>query len=171
MRKLSPFRLWLRKLVICWLPETRFFALKSLLLRWCGATVGKNVRICSSAVFNGNGGLVIGDDVWIGAGDAICPTAPAEIILGSYVDLGPQVMILTGTHKIDPAGAHIGGAGESRSVKIGDGCWLGARVTILPGVTLAKKTLVAAGAVVTETFSAPCSLVAGVPAQRKKFLM
>ena len=138
-----------------------------MLLRWAGAKLGKNVRINSSAVFSGNGGL-IGDDVWIGAGDVISPVAPAIITIGSHVDFGPGVMIITGSHEVDLEGEHIGGKGKAASVVIGNGCWLGARAMILPGVTLADKTLVAAGAVVTKSVDVPCSLVAGVPAEIKK---
>ena len=141
-----------------------------MLLRWAGAAIGKNVRINSSAVFGGNGELVVGDDVWIGARDIICPTAPARIVIGSHVDLGPEVMMLTGSHEIDLEGEHIGGKGMAASVSIGNGCWLGARAMILPGVTLADKTLVAAGAVVTKSVDVPSSLVAGVPAEIKKRL-
>ena len=165
---MRPFRLWIYRLLTWWLPETRCFGWKRILLRWAGATVGKNVRINSSAVFGGNGELVVGDDVWIGARDVICPTAPARIAIGSHVDLGPEVMMLTGSHEIDLGGEHIGGKGTAASVAIGNGCWLGARAMILPGVTLAEKTLVAAGAVVTKSVDGPCSLVAGVPAVVKK---
>ena len=132
--------------------------------------MGKNVRVNSSAIFSGNGGLVIGDDVWVGARDVICSTAPARIVIGSHVDLAPEVMMLTGSHEIDPEGEHIGGRGIAASVTIGNGCWLGARATILPGVTLAEKTLVAACSVVTRSVDAPSSLVAGIPARVKKRL-
>lgn len=165
---MKPFRLWLYRLLTCWMPETRLFGLKVALLRWCGAKVGKNVCINSSAVFVGNGRLSIGDDVWIGAGDLISSIAPVEIVLGSHIDLGPQVMILTGSHEIDSDGEHIGGKGMEARVEIGDGCWLGARSTILPGVELPRKTLVAAGAVVTRTITGECCLLAGVPAEVKK---
>ena len=50
------------------------------MLRWCGAKIGKNVRINSSAIFLGDGGLIIGDDVWIGAGCRIMPVGNAHII-------------------------------------------------------------------------------------------
>lgn len=167
---MKSFRLWIYRLLTCWLPETRCCGWKAFLLRWAGATVGKNVRINSSAVFCGNGALVIGDDVWVGAGDVISPVAPTGITVGSHIDFGPGVMILTGSHEVDVSGAHIGGKGTAASVTIGDGCWLGARAMILPGVSLAEKTLVAAGAVVTKSVDVPCSLVAGVPAVVKKQL-
>ena len=167
---MKPCRLWIYRLLTWWLPETRCFWWKRGLLRWAGATVGKNVRINSSAICSGNGGLVIGDDVWVGARDVICSTAPAHIVIGSHVDIAPEVMMLTGSHEIDPAGEHIGGKGMATSVTIGNGCWLGARATILPGVTLAEKTLVAASSVVTRSVDEPCTLVAGIPARFKKRL-
>lgn len=65
-------RLWLYSLFCRLMPETRFFGLKASLLRWCGAKIGMNVRICSSASFYGCGELNIGDDVWIGHRTMIC---------------------------------------------------------------------------------------------------
>ena len=168
---MKPFRLWIYKLLTWWLPETRCFGWKRFLLRWAGAKVGKNVCINSSAVFSGDGKLEIGDDVWIGAGCRISPVGKAEIKIGAHCDLGPEVMIITGGHEIDLDGEHIGGKGKSEFVVIGNGCWLGARCIILPGVMLADKTLVAAGAVVTGSVDVPCSLVAGVPAVIKKVLV
>ena len=171
MSRLKPFRLWLYRLLTSWLPETRCFGLKVFLLRWAGAIIGKNVRINSSALFGGDGSLVIGDDVWVGAGDVISPVALARIVIGSCVDFGPQVMVITGSHEIDPYGDHIGGNGIAKDVEIGNGCWLGARVTILPGVTVAEKTVIAAGAVVTKSIAERGTLVAGVPAVFKKKLV
>ena len=165
---MKPFRLWIYRLVTSWLPETRFFGLKVFLLRWAGAKIGKNVRINSSSIFRGDGRLVIGDDVWIGGGDVISPVSSACIVIGSHVDFGPQVMVITGSHEVDPDGDHIGGKGIALDVKIGNGCWVGARSTILPGVAVADKTVVAAGAVVTKSVEEIGTLVAGVPATFKK---
>ncbi len=158
-------RLYLYSQIVRWLPETRFFGLKAKLLRWCGATIGENVRINSSAQFSGDGALVIGDDVWIGPGCMLSSVGEATIRLGSHIDVAPQVTILTGSHRIDVEGAHIGGEGYAASVEVGDGCWLGAKSLLLPGVILPKKTMVAAGAVVTKPIESQMSLVAGVPAK------
>lgn len=162
---MSPFRLWIYKRLTGWLPETRCFGLKAALLRWAGAKIGKNVRIGSSAMIIGCGELEIGDDVWIGAKALIALSSPAKVTIGSHVDIGPGVMIVTGSHKIEPNGDHIGGEGTSESVTIGDGSWICARATILPDVKLAQKTLVAAGAVVTERCAETNCLLAGIPAK------
>ena len=167
---MNSLRLYIYRLITSLLPETSCFGLKVCLLRWCGAKIGKNVRIGSSAVFLGTGALTIGDDVWIGANNFISPVTPASITIGSHCDLGPGVMIITGSHEIDPVGDHTAGKGIASSVSIGEGCWLGARSTILPGVNLARKTLVAAGSVVTQNVEGESMLVAGVPAELKRGL-
>ena len=165
---MSPFRLWIYKRLTGWLPETRCFGLKAALLRWAGAKVGKNVRIGSSVMIIGCGDLEIGDDVWIGAKALISLSSPAKVTIGSHVDIGPDVLIVTGSHKIEPDGDHIGGEGTSGSITIGDGSWICARATILPNMVLAQKTLVAAGAVVTKSHAEQTCLLAGVPAETKK---
>lgn len=161
-------RLWLYSLICRWLPETRFFGFKVRMLRWCGAKVGDNVRINSSASIRGCGELVVGDDVWIGPMNFISAVGGTKVEIGAHCDLGPQVMILTGTHKIDVDGEHIAGGGNSKSVVVGEGCWLGARSTVMPGMTLHAHTVLAAGAVATKNTDCDYSLMAGVPAQKKK---
>jgi len=52
-------------------------------------------------------------------------------------------------------------------ISIVTGCWLGARTIIMPGVSLGEMSIVAAGAVVTESFPSR-SLVVGIPARLKK---
>jgi acetyltransferase-like isoleucine patch superfamily enzyme len=158
-------RLYLAMILFRILPETRGFCLKARLMRWCGAKVGKNVRICSSAIFMGPGDVQIGDDTWIGQQVTIITSA--SIRIGSHI--GPHVLIVTGTHEIDPQGPHTAGPGKNLDVTIEDGVWLGARCTILPGVTVGTKAAVAAGAVVTHDVPSR-TLSAGVPSITKRTL-
>ena len=167
---MKTYRLWIYAMFCGILPETRFFELKASLLRWCGAKVGTNVRISSSARFLGGGQLDIGDNVWIGTDNLIHSVSRACIKIGNCCDFGPGVMILTGSHEIDSKGSHIAGKGTFADVVIGEGCWLGARSLILSGVSLPQKTLVAAGAVVTHSPLLKQMLIAGVPAQVKRAL-
>jgi len=164
---LKPGRLYFYSLICRILPETRFFTLKVKLLRWCGLDIGENVRVCSSVKFTGIGFLVIDDDTWIGPGVNISSSARVEI--GRFVDIAPDVFIGTGTHEIDPVGAHSAGKGLNLDIKICDGVWLGVRSTVLPGVLIGRKVVVAAGSVVIRDIP-EYSLVAGVPAQVKKLI-
>jgi len=54
---------------------------------------------------------------------------------------------------------------ESSPVCIGDNCWLGANVTLLPGVELGPHTIVAAGSVVTKSFPGGDCVIGGIPAK------
>lgn len=174
---MSPFRLWIYKRLTSWLPESRGFAFKNALLKWAGAKIGSNVRIYSSAMIFGTGELEIGNDVHLGSNVLIYSVAPAKVSIGDCVDIAPEVVLHTGSHEIDLVGAHIAGKGFNRSIVVGSGSWLGVRATILSGVTLPPKTLVAAGAVVTKSPldlnlqpQHPTSglLLAGIPATVKK---
>ena len=54
--------------------------------------------------------------------------------------------------------------GTPQPIEIGDGCWIGARATILPGVTIGDGVVIAAGAVVVSDCEDD-TLYAGVPAR------
>jgi len=158
---MKPSRLYLSCLLFQLLPETRCFGFKAALLRWAGAVVGKNVRICSSAKVLGTGALKIGDDTWIGHQVLIVSTSKVEI--GSCVDIAPRVFIGTGSHQLDPVGEHSAGVGINRDVVVGAGVWLCAGASVLPGVCIGEKAVVAAGAVVTKDVLAR-KIVGGIPA-------
>lgn len=146
------------------LPETKFFGVKRALLRWCGAKIGRNVRICSSVRILGVGHIEIGDDTWIGHYATIIAMSPATVRIGACVDIAPEVCIFTGTHEIDASGAHTAGKGCNIDVTIGDGAWLCARSTILPGVTIGGKSVIAAGALINRDVGER-KIVAGIPAK------
>ena len=86
-----------------------------------------------------------------------------NVTIGTSVAIGPHTRIVTDTHDIG-APTRRAGTGRKEPVVIEDGAWIGASVTILPGVTIGRGAVVAAGAVVTRDVS-PNTLVAGVPAK------
>lgn len=156
-------RLYIASRLIAMLPETRCFGLKRSLLRWCGASVGANVRICSSARILGAGKLVIGDNTWIG--HEVLIVCSDRIVIGADVNIAPRVFIGTGTHRIEPQSTSIGGEGISYPVTIGDGSWICASVTILPGSDLGPMSIIAAGALYKSKSSDSHLLWGGIPAK------
>jgi len=160
--------LYLYHLIAFFIPETRCFWLKSRLLNACGADIAPGVRICSSVKILGSGRLSVGKDTWIGH-DVII-VCSSRVTIGERVDIAPRVFVGTGTHVVTPNGDRIAGPGRSADVVIGNGAWLCANSTILPGVTVGEKSVVAAGAVVTADIEAAV-IAAGVPAKRKKDLI
>ncbi|NLF59966.1 MAG: acyltransferase [Lentisphaerae bacterium] len=164
------FRLFLVRLLLPWIPETRGFALKRCLYRWCGAVIGEQVRICSSVRIYGAGRLSIGGGTWLG--QEVLIQCGGEVEIGRDVDIAPRVMLTTGSHEVDPVGAHSAGAGYNIRLVIGDGAWLGTGVIVVPGRAgadrvIGRKAVVAAGAVVICDIG-DYELAAGVPAICKK---
>jgi len=89
-----------------------------------------------------------------------CLDARAPLHIGDNVSISPEVSILTTGHQYeDPDFALV-----SQPVVIEDYVWIGTRATIMPGVTIGRGAVVAAGAVVTGDVAAQ-SIVAGVPAR------
>lgn len=81
------------------------------------------------------------------------------IDLGNDVQIGPNVTMVTDNH--DFANHYVL---RCQSIKIEDNAWIGANVTIVPGVTVGKNAIIAAGAVVTKDVPAN-TVVAGTPAR------
>ena len=77
--------------------------------------------------------------------------------------LAPNVVLTTTGHPVLPALCKHG-LQFSMPIHIGDGCWLGAGVIVVPGVTIGDNAVVAAGSVVIHDVPAN-TLVAGNPAR------
>lgn len=119
-------------------------------------SIGENVPIPKDLIVDGAENITIGSNVHFGPRSLIFTTL-AELTIGNYVLFGPEVMIITGDHRIDIKDMHIYQVTDEmklpendKPVTIQDGCWIGARVTILKGVTIGEGSIVAAGAVVVK---------------------
>jgi acetyltransferase-like isoleucine patch superfamily enzyme len=132
-------------------------------------TLGRNSTIeCTGVLRNLGDGIVIGDHVGISANAFIAVRGPVAI--GSDTIVGEGLSIQAENHRFGSGDEPIRLQGETRrGVRIGRGCWLGARVTVLDGVTIGDGAVVAAGAVVTRDVPSR-SVVAGVPARFVKSL-
>lgn len=139
--------------------------LRRRLLRLAGLDIGR-ARIRHGCFF-GSADVRIRDDTFVNIGCFFDGVAAIDI--GAGCDLGMQVMVLTGGHRPGTA-ARRAGPLQPGPVAIGDGSWIGARVLLLPGVTIGEGCVVAAGAVVTEDCAAH-GVYAGVPARRVRDLL
>lgn len=71
------------------------------------------------------------------------------ITIGHHCFIGPNCGIYTAVHPI-LAEERNKGLEKALPVVIGDNCWIGGDVTILPGVTIGAHTVIGAGSVVTK---------------------
>lgn len=76
-----------------------------------------------------------------------------DIYIGNYTMLGPGVVLASAAHPAAPS-LRRQGAQYNLPVRIGENCWLGAGVIVLPGVTIGDNTIVGAGSVVTKDLPA-----------------
>lgn len=143
---------------------TRFFGLKRLLLRFAGYQIGAGTKVVGPVFCTGK--LSIGENCWIGRDLKVCGNG--EVILGNNCDLGPEVTFLTGGHTIGDTERRAG-AGESYCIRVEDGCWLGAKATLMGNITVGKGSVLAAcGCAVRDI--PPNTLAGGVPAREIRVL-
>ena len=72
-----------------------------------------------------------------------------HIYVGDYTLFGPNVVVATAGHPIDPE-LRARGLQYNAAVHIGKNCWIGAGALIMPGVTIGDNTVIGAGSVVTK---------------------
>ncbi len=86
------------------------------------------------------------------------------LTIGHNCDIGPGVAFFTTDHSIGNASRRAG-TPLRRPIIVHDGVWIGARATILPGVTIGEGSVIGAGSLVTKDCE-PNSLYFGAPAKK-----
>lgn len=156
-----------------WLPATDNTYLlfsfirkyRSAIAKRCLDFAGKDVNIESGANFGTGRDISLGDYSGLGINCKV----RGPLTIGRDVMMGPDVIIYTENHETARTDIPMRGQGSTtpRHVVIGDDVWIGARVIILPGVTIGRGCIIAAGAVVTHDIP-EFTVVAGVPAKPVK---
>ena len=90
-------------------------------------------------------------------------TSGDNVIIGNRVSIGPHVTIVTTSSPNHSRLQGIVGTTRGRVV-VQDDAWIGARVVLLPHVTVGEMSIIGAGAVVTESVPS-MSVAVGVPAR------
>lgn len=123
---------------------------------------GKNKEILNDCFRNC--GIKIG--VGCNIGSNILTGEPYLISIGNDVTISSEVLFVTHDASVGKIfGKHVMSdvCGE---INVGNNCFLGIRSTILYGVTLADNIIVAAGSVVTKSFTDERIIIAGNPAKK-----
>lgn len=117
---------------------------------------GKNIHFKGMAMLNFN-----------------CTLLDSNIItIGDRTLIGPGCHIICTNHSLD-AEERMKGIFDNRPITIGNRVWIGANVTILPGVTIGDEAVIGAGSVVTKDIPAgvvavgnPCKVLRKVLERR-----
>lgn len=128
-------------------PYTRIECTGNLRTLGRGFVAGNNVGLGSDCLYGAAGGIEIGDDT----------------IIGNFVSFHSE------NHVADDRDRPIRLQGVThRGIRVGRGCWIGAKVTILDGAEIGDGVIVAAGAVLPAGVYESESIYGGVPARLLK---
>jgi acetyltransferase-like isoleucine patch superfamily enzyme len=143
---------------MAWLP-VRHWLLDHLLGRR-----HRQLNIFPDVFIEGIEGLTLGDNVSINRNSNL--SAAGGLVIGNDVSIAHSTSILTTEHSFsDPARPIKEQPISTAPVAIADDVWIGARVILLAGVSLARGTIVAAGAVVKHSVTEENCTIGGVPAE------
>ena len=88
-----------------------------------------------------------------------------EIFIGSHTMIGPNVTLVATGHPVRPD-LRYRGAQYSLPIHIGENVWIGANVTVLPGVTIGDNAVIGANSLVTKdipantvAYGSPCKVI------------
>lgn len=160
------YRAFIVAIVNLFFCGTHFFALKCFLLRTAGIKIGKNTKIVGPFKIGKVADVEVGRNCWIGTGFTVHGNGTVRI--GNNCDIAPEVSILTGSHELGTKERRAG-EGVSYTIEIGNGCWIGARATIMGDTKVGDSSVVAACALVNKEVAVN-TMVGGVPAKLIKAL-
>ncbi len=117
-------------------------ALKVMLLRWFGATLGRGVVIKPNVRIKFPWRLELGDHCWIG--QEVWIDNLAVVTVGSHSCLSQGVYVCTGTHEFRRPDFRL----RVEPVTVGESVWICCRATLLPGANVPSQSVVVAGSVI-----------------------
>lgn len=143
---------------------TKSFEKKRRLLNSIGHEIGEGSKVVGPVYCTGR--LVVGKNCWLGKN--LIVNGNGTVRIGDNCDIAPEVAFQTGGHEIGTSKRRAG-EGFNKDIAVESGCWIGARSTVLAGVTIENGSVVAACACVTKNVESN-TLVGGVPAKEIKKL-
>lgn len=102
----------------------------------------------------------IGDSAWL--------SLRGKLIIGKGTIIGPRIKVHTSNHRYEGTMIPYDDIYEVKDVEIGENCWIGADVTIMPGVRIGEGVVIAACSCVTKDIP-DFAIIGGCPARVLKY--
>jgi maltose O-acetyltransferase len=127
--------------------------------------IGNNVWIAQGAHFGDGSTVEIGNNSGLGKNCIV-----THAVIGQNVLMGPDFLYIPVNHAFGDTNIPIKYQGKTvpETLVVDDNVWIGARVLVLPGVTIGHDAIIGAGSVVTKDVP-PFVIVAGNPARIIKY--
>ena len=151
--------------LVALLPSEAFIRLRPRLYRLAGIRIGHGTVISGRMRLTGAGAitrqLIIGKGSYLN--ENITFNLGETLTLEDNVSVGMDCLFITNTHEMGDSDFRAGRV-LAKPICVGRGAWLGARVTVLPGVTIGAGSVIGSGAVVAGDVESNV-LAGGVPAK------
>lgn len=112
-------------------------------------------------------GMAVGEGTHLAMGLVVIDAYTNNVSIGERCSIGAYVTLMSATGPDNSVLQHHPGiqkAIRTEAIVIGDDCWIGSGVIVMPGVTIGNKAVVGAGAVVTKDIQER-EVVTGIPAR------
>jgi maltose O-acetyltransferase len=106
--------------------------------------------------------IYIGENTFVNMG--FVHLSSGRVSIGKDCFIGPNAHFYTPNHEIEDLELRRAAWQYDAPITVGDDCWFGGDVTVVPGVTIGSNVVVGAGSVVTKDVPNNC-VVAGNPAR------
>ena len=152
------------KIILWYFTSTLFFksglipfsTILVFMLRLFGARIGKDVRVKPYIHIRYPWKLILGDHSWL----ADCYIENLDqVTIGKNVCVSQQAMLMTGNHDYTSSSFDL----IIKPIVLEDGVWIGARATVLPGVTAFSHSMLSASSTTSKNMN-PYTIYQGVPA-------
>jgi acetyltransferase-like isoleucine patch superfamily enzyme len=154
-------------LIIQKLPHSRLFKFSNVIRVWYVSKILKIMKYHRLSKIQPNVYIGNSTNIKIGTNCQINENVFIQgAIIGSNVMIAPGVSILNSKHNVDRIDIPMNMQGATKEINpiIKDDVWIGRNVIIMPGITVNKGTIIAAGAVLTKN-TEEYGIYAGIPAK------
>lgn len=131
---------------------------KADILKQLFGKIGSNVSVAAPFICDYGQNICIGNNVSVNMNCTFIDCN--KITIGDNVLIAPNVQLYTASHPIElserltpdwnPGAEQYFSRTYALPIQIGNGCWLGGGVVVLPGVTIGSGSVIGAGSVVTK---------------------
>lgn len=132
-------------------------------IRLMGASIGKKSFIRAGLFITSPKHLKMGNNSKIGIRSQLF--LYTDFVIGDNVEIGSGLIVHTAEHSFDEPSRPLCKQGSVyKAVSLGSDIYIGSRVTLLPGITVEDRVVIAAGAVVASNLKTGF-IYGGVPAK------